>query len=275
MTDTWTEITGSKVPREGGGEHGRPLIIPEGGGDPIPYDRVTSFAGDIDDYYSIHRWQQRLAARGLVYDEDLRQEYKQAVAAGDTGLMNAIIDRAFTAAGGYDKAAHGTEVHALTEAVDRQRGTDPVDVPSEHLDLVTEYLRVVDYPIHGIEEFVVLDDLRVAGTFDRILEVDGRRYIADIKTGTVSKSTTPKMAIQLGLYAHGRRYDPATGQRSDLDVDQSNGIIINLYRTASGNQPKCKLHWINIRAGWEDGAELVQRVRRWRKGEGLTKPLAS
>ena len=114
----------------------------------------------------------------------------------------------------------------------------------------------------------MVDDIKTAGTFDRLIELDGQTYIADIKTGTIVWSLQ-KIAMQLAIYSRGQRYDPATGNRTPLgNVNQRNGIIIHL----PAEEASCTLYWVNIDAGWQ-AVERALWVRNWRNTKGLTQQM--
>jgi hypothetical protein len=121
--------------------------------------------------------------------------------------------------------------------------------------------------IVGIERFSVLDELKIGGTHDRTVRYQGRDYIADIKTGSVEYGAL-KIAMQLAVYSRSVLYDPATRERTPLEVDQDRAIVIHL----PAGQGRCDLHWVDIAAGWE-AVQVATQVRQWRKRRGLLTPL--
>lgn len=244
---------------------GRPYIIPEGGGKPKAYTRATTLAGTTEDTYALGKWLQRQAALGFVDRPDLILAV--AAARDDRQRLDEICEAAIEASKANAAATVGTAVHALTEVIDRG-GELPVVPAAYQADLdayraATANLR----PVH-IEQMVVLDDIEVAGTPDRIVEIpDGRHVVADIKTGKIDYGSQ-KIAIQLALYAHGRGYDVTTGARFDLPpVDQERAIVVHL----PAGTGQAELHWIDIAAGWE-AVDLAVRTRTWRKRRGLLTP---
>jgi hypothetical protein len=258
--EIWDNIptTEDKVPRD---RWQRPLIVPEQGGKPVAYTRVTTFAGSIEDMYSLGQWQQRMVALGLSKRPDLLLSV--AAHAEDKDELNRIAEAAKEAAAASAAATTGSALHKLAERYDRlQIGIN--DVPASHrADLQAYAATTAPFTFDGIEEFVVLDDLRIAGTFDRIVNYDGQRYVADIKTGSIEYGVT-KMAVQLALYSRGQLYTPEGALRRPIEVNQSAGIIIHL----PAGQGRCELYWIDLRAGW-DAVMLCGAVRAWRKRSGL------
>jgi len=97
----------------------------------------------------------------------------------------------------------GTAVHLATELWDKgtldEDTLDPVIVPYlEGWKLFTAETGAV-WDITGIEQRVFSTSHRYAGTLDRIGTVNGRRTLADIKTGLSNSRNT---ALQLAAYCH-------------------------------------------------------------------------
>ncbi len=241
---------------------GRPLVTPPDGGKPVPYTRATTLASTLEDTYNLSRWQQRMVAIGLADRPDLLL----AVTAhrNDRDELNKLCEQALEAAKGTAAATTGTALHALTEQLDRgeELPTVPPDAEAD-LAAYTEAMRGID--ILEVERFVVLDDIKVAGTYDRLVDIGGIRTVADIKTGTIEWGL-PKIAMQLAIYSRGVPYNPNDGTRSEpLNVDQRNGLIIHLP-AGSGT---CTLHWVDLHRGWE-AVKLALQVREWRNARNLT-----
>lgn len=244
----------------------------------IPYTRASTLGGTLEDQYNITLWKQRLTALGIARSRSLQMEL---AAAGDNKrAVNAVIERAFLAAGGEDKANIGTSLHALCEQVDR--GITPEFVPEDFQADIAAYKRTT-FPVQwrAIEEFVVCDFLQVGGTPDRIGTLHepltfrngvtlpvGWTGVFDIKTGSVDYPHS--FAIQLAAYAAGKRYNPATGERTEYEprMDEHNAVIIHLPAGAG----TCALEWLDISAGMA-AADLAGAVRRWRSRKNLTSHL--
>ena len=72
------------------------------------------------------------------------------------------------------------------------------------------------FEVLDVETFVVSDDVRAAGTFDRLVRCpDGRVRVADLKSGKSEADYPLATATQLATYANGKRYDPETVLRAD------------------------------------------------------------
>lgn len=236
---------------------GRPLIIPPDGGKPVPYTRATTLAGTLDDRSALEKWMCRQTAIGLADRTDLYV----AVSAhrDDKTRLNKIVEEAKEAAKSSASATRGTAVHALTELVDRQQDLPnlPDDVAA---DLAAYRNTMAQLQVEAVEQFLVCDELQVAGTADRIVTFDGRRHILDLKTGSTLDYSWGAIAQQLAIYARGAIYDPTDGTRTPIDVDVDVALVVHL----PAGHATCTLHVVNIDHGWE-AAQLSSRVRNYRK----------
>jgi len=246
---------------------GRPLITPLGGGEPIPYTRVSTLAKALDDQSGLMSWKQRKTAEGLLRRPDLITRVAGALANGDPDTdwptkraLNDVCSEAIEAAGASRGASSGTGFHALTEAIDK--GDEPLFVPEAdqvRLDAYRIATQGIDWL--DIECFVVNDVVLAAGTFDRLGRLpDGRVLVMDLKSGKSEADYPLATATQIATYANGHRYDPATGERAPLhpDLDVTSGVLIHL--PASGG---CSLFELDLVVGWRC-AQLAAEVRRIR-----------
>lgn len=259
MTTTAFPMKSDEIERDG---WGRPLVMPVDGGKPIAYTRCTTYVGVLDDTFKLAQWQQRMVALGLMMRTDLRvafasiaDELSSADPSKSTkDRANDICQQAIEAAKGNAKATTGTALHAMTERIDRGLSLD--HAPEEYAADLDAYRRATQplTAVH-IERFMVHDDLKIGGTPDRIVELNGRHYIADLKTGSVDFAAL-KISMQLAVYAHSRLYDIKTGRRSDIEIDQQRAIVIH----APAGSGTCRLLWADIAQGWH-AVELARRVR--------------
>ncbi|HEX5522699.1 MAG TPA: hypothetical protein VFX53_04575 [Pedococcus sp.] len=223
----------------------------------MPYTRCTTLVDALDDKYNLGRWQQRMVAIGLADRPDLLL----AVAAhrSDKQALNKITEQALAAAQAGAAATVGTALHALADRIDRGQPLGVIPAAYE-ADLRAYEERTKPLQVKTIEEFCVLDDLRVAGTCDRVVAYGGHYYIADTKSGSIDWGGL-KIAQQLAVYAHSVPYDPATHQRvpRQFTVDTDWAIVIHL----PAGQGRCELKWVNIAAGWQavQTSVLVRELR--------------
>lgn len=243
---------------------GRPLIVPPNGGKPRGYSRPTTIAGTLDDLYGLMKWKQRQTAIGLADRRDLMV----AVTAhrDDKKQMDRLCEDAMEAAASSSSATIGTAVHKLSEMVDSGQELPTVDeLVRADLEAYAEAMR--PFTVVEAEQMVVCDEIEAAGTPDRVVEWRGKRFILDLKTGSSLDFSMGKIAMQLAIYAHSQRYDPATGERTDLDVHQGAGIVVHV----PAGTGTAEVVWVDLRSGWE-AVQLAMQVRDWRKRRDLRKP---
>lgn len=256
-------------------------LIPEEDGKREPYTRATTVAKGMADTFGLEQWQQGQIANGMgrkpalvklarshpIYDE-AKSVYKE------------IIEAAFEASDGADGRRAGTALHKQTERLDLGLITLDTDLDPDDLARLTEYQMClmdngITIELEHIEEILLFRGLRhtdgqakagwrIAGTADRIARLpDGRRVIADLKTGKNVDQGALEFAVQLAIYAnHTDTYDAETdtvGER--IEVDRSTGLIIHL---PSQGEVKCELHTIDLNVGF--GALICSMERReWQK----------
>jgi hypothetical protein len=251
-----------EVPRD---RWGRPLIKPiDGQGRAKAYTRATTYVGCLEDTFNLAKWQQRMVALGLAARPDLLL----AVSAhsDDKRRLDDICAEAREAAAASSAATTGTALHRLAERLDRGEDVAVPPMAAADLDAYRRATTGIDW-LH-IEQITVHDELKVAGTPDRIGRIGGRGRIYDLKTGSIEWGMG-KIAMQLALYARSRLYDIATGQRTDLDVDLERAVIIHL----PAGEGRCELVEVDITAGWE-AVQLATQVRAWRARKDLASPVA-
>lgn len=242
---------------------GRPLIIdPDGGAKLKPYTRVSTLAKTLDDQSGLMRWMQRQVAIGIAHRADLLA-LARATDPTDKRTLADLCEQAMAAAGASSAANTGTALHSFTEAIDN--GHD-IDIPAEFAADLTAYRAAME-PLHVVacEQFVVIDELEAAGSFDRLVTLpNGQNVIADIKTGKDAATYATATAAQMALYARGKLYDPTTGRRVPLpgDVSHDLGLLIHLPAGAG----TCSIYKVDLAFGWLM-ATVATEVRGMRKAK--------
>ncbi|MET9861946.1 hypothetical protein ABZY93_22015 [Streptomyces smyrnaeus] len=300
MTLTLMELPNDKhpnsaVPRDG---HGRPLVIPPCGGRPTALTRTTTFIDCIEDKSNLATWKQRETLRGAAMQPGLLDAVADLdpSSPADKRKLTALAERAADVAGANRASSQGTRLHTLSEYVDRGDPL-PSGITSEELaDMAAYMVETCELRMLSVEQFVVVPELAVGGTFDRTAELTGRpcpsagcpgRHIVDLKTGSMEYGTV-KMPAQLAIYSRGQKYDhtmfPAPNRAEDekawekwkrtevpaaeaamaytplADICQDWGIVIHLPQ----GKATCTLHWADLRKGWEL-ALFAKDVRARRK----------
>jgi hypothetical protein len=264
-----------RVPRD---RYDRPLIHVPGAAKLIPYTRCTTYVDCIEDKTSLATWGKRMVVVGASHAPPLLNQARGIDPNDRDGKkqLNRIAEQLVTLAGAHDKRTKGTYLHTLSEHVDRGEAL-PACTASDLADMVAYKSATVMLDVLHIEQLVVVDALKVAGTPDRISYYDGPgpdgkplagNLITDLKTGSVDHGAL-KMAMQLSVYSRGLFYDHRTQTRRPLpDVHQDWGLIIHLP-AGSG---KCTVYWVDLATGWE-AVQVAAQVRALRNRRKVLIPL--
>jgi PD-(D/E)XK nuclease superfamily protein len=269
VTDLLTTPAPDPIKRDG---WGRPLVVPPSGGKAVAYTRCTTYVSCLEDTFNLGKWMQRMVAIGITQRPDIHLQVASLAGNPDGNKrdLDKACDAAREAASASAAATTGTALHQLTELIDR--GQDVGVIPEAYTADLKAYETATAHMKHlWIEQFCVQDPLKIGGTPDRIVEVDGKRYIADVKTGSIEFGIG-KIAMQLAVYARSQVYDIDTAERSVHDAELDKGIIIHL----PAGKGTCGLYWVDILAGW-GGVKHAKDVRSWRakKFTDLTEKYAS
>jgi len=248
---------------------GRPMVVgPDGR--KRAYTRATTLAKATDDEGGLTKWSMRQVIAGAVARPDLFALASTQL--DEKGVLDKTCEALKEAAASSRGANLGTALHALTERLD---GGLPLGVvlPELQPDLdayvATMEASGIETVPGMLERFVVLDDLEVAGSFDRLLRLpDGRVVVGDLKTGADLSYSWRSIAVQLAVYAHGQLYED--GKRSPLPagLDQTVGVVMHL----PAGKGACTLYELDLTAGWE-AAQLSMRVRQWRSRRDLAREI--
>lgn len=255
--------------------YGRYLLPdPDNSRKELPWTRATTFAKSISDTFGLTKWELRMAVKGVASRSDL---YALAAATPieDKGKLDRIAADAKEVAAASSGANLGSALHGFTERLDRGEQVDvpapwAADVNAYHAALNAAGVRILP---HLIERIVVVPELKVAGTLDRIVTLDdpGRpALIADVKTGKDLSYGWLEISIQLALYAHATAMwnDHAQAYETMPHVDVDQAIVMHL----PAGKAQCDLYSVNIAAGWE-AAQVCHAVRQWRNRRDLAEPL--
>lgn len=258
-------------------QDGGPLQYVEGKKSPsnaIAYTRVSTLAETLDDKGGLLDWSAANAAVGVVRDASLYAQLAHLVSAyrdpwqDPVGKkqLKPLVARAQQVAGSDEAAGMGTAFHGLTEIVDA--GGWPDFAPPPLVPWLHKYREeMADWEVLDTEVFVVNDELQTAGSLDCLVRhrQTGRIVVGDKKTGKSEPDYPLKTTVQVAIYAHGERYDQATGDRLPLheDVDLNHGLLIHAP-IRNGGEPQVSLYPLDLAKGWEL-AQLAVQVRAARK----------
>jgi hypothetical protein len=246
----------------------------------VGFTRPSTLAKSLDDTTALALWRTRKTAHGLLMRPDLMTRIAGVVAKGkgDTEYdhqskraVNAICNEAAEAAKVSVGASAGTGFHELTEALDEGLPLDFVtDADRQRVEAYRYATRYLE-PLEA-EVFVVNDIVHAAGTFDRLWRLpDGRVVVGDLKSGKSEALYPLSTTIQIAVYANGKKYDPVTGERTEIhpDLDPRVGLLVHM--PPSGG---CELYELDLMLGWK-AAWVAMQAREIRaiKPNVLSRPI--
>jgi hypothetical protein len=233
----------SLVPRD---QWDRPKII-QPDGTLVSYRRASSVAEAIDGHIGLDNWHCKLTALGLAARPDLMQAVQVAK---NNKELTAIINEAQVHAGRDVASNNGSYMHRLTDLIDTGK-----DIPSGlpvHVEAMLEKYAeaTADLEVLDSERFVVQDELRIAGTYDRRVRSrkTGRVLIGDLKTGQKLAYQATKTPAQVAAYAKGVWYD-LDGDREPHGAEEDWGLLIHLPWTIDPREAECEVYWLDLRIG--------------------------
>lgn len=251
-----------------------------GGVKEVLYTRTTSFVGALEDRQNLEAWQKRIVLLGLKASPMLVDRLRVLDIEDREGL-DELAEHAYEAGDGYRAAQKGTDLHGLTELVDTGQPL-PEGVSLDDRRDMAAWVRITEryrMTMLGMERFVVVDRLKVGGTYDRTVVSDHpglscplctKPKVVDLKTGRIDYGAG-KMAQQLAVYANGRGYDPETGKRSSHPVCRHRGFIVHLAQGTG----EASLHSLDLVEGWK-AVRLSKAVREHRRvSRGWMTPIDS
>lgn len=225
------------------------------------YSRASSFALPIEDRSNLEKWFKRQVMLGTAAREDL--QLAALAHRNDKHKLDDLAEQAMAEAKSGARATIGTAVHALTEELDAGAQVPETLPRAYRADLEAYKAATKDVEVISAEHSVVCDELKVAGTFDRLVRYQGKVYIADIKTGSTTDFSGLTFAVQLACYAHGSLFDLEHYERTEWPSeppDRERALVIHL----PAGEGRCSLKWLDIRDGW-DAAHLASVAKALQK----------
>lgn len=274
---------------------GRPHV--DDNGKPLrqvaPFTRPSTMGEMCEDQRGLGKWKAAVALWGAF--RSMNDTIRLAVMAirgyddkVDKSALYELVDKAQQIADIDHAARHGIALHALFEQADRGLELPPVGRDQVTVDAYVEAMEPFD--VIDIERFVVIDDvtengrtleINAAGTLDRRITVrrptavvnkageiigillPGDIIVVDIKTNSAADYYGVKYRLQCWLYAHGKGYDHATGERTPLGTRTDFALIVHV--PAGGDA--ASFYWIDMR----DGIDLAATAMKVREHRNLGK----
>lgn len=246
------------------------------------YTRVTTWISCLEDTYSLGQHLERGVAVGMAARPSLCARANNVDLTGPEDVvkkaLTEIAEEARAAAGWNEKAALGTAFHDTAQIWDEHPSErDPGfgafgrQLSPEFRAMLAAYAeKTASNEYAHIEQGMVNDELRTYGTPDRLRYANAfqpggtgvgsaKLRVTDIKTGRIDYGWQ-KMELQLACYALSALYDPDTGIRTELDIDQEFAEIVHVPY----GQGTCTVHVVPIAEAIETLKTLVPTVRAWR-----------
>ena len=297
-----------KVPRDG---WDRPLVVPRGGGRPLGHTRTTTFIDCIEDKSNLSMWKMRQILVGVAKDPSVLSVVHSLdlADAKDKLRLTALAERMLDVSGANNKREQGTHLHLLSELVDAGLalpvGTSDADV----VDMMAYMLGTTAFSFRHVEKLVAVNELRTAGTPDRVALYTGpgplpdmyfedELLITDLKTGSAEFGQL-KIASQLATYSRGKFYNHSVfGFHADMQEDEKafkawkatafDAELAETAYTSIGNVNQewgvvfslpagsgvLTLKWVDLTLGWEL-AQLALTIRAARSRKGAMLPFRS
>lgn len=227
------------VPRD---QWERPLIVLPDGSDVRAYIRASKYGKLIEDYYTLHRWDERNIVWGMSRGRHLVVR-AQAVTAQTGGenvkILQDVAERAKLLAGGDAGALTGTGLHKLSERRDAGEDLSYLD-PMTMACLDAYAALLAPFEILASETFVVCDELGGAGSFDRVVRLRfpirwpdgvvwpaGMIVVIDVKTGKITSMPywACDFTVQQLIYATGVPYLPGITVLDDPSKRSAGNIV--------------------------------------------------
>ena len=243
------------VPRD---QWERPLIVTADGRDIVAYVRASKYGKLIEDYYTLHRWDERNIVWGMSRGRHLvvrAQGVAEQTGRDAVTTLQDIAERAKVIAGADAGALTGTGLHKLSERRDAGHDLSYLDpMTAQCLDAYAELL--APFEVLASETFVVCDALGGAGSFDRVVRLRfpirwpdgvvwpaGMIVVIDVKTGKISSMPywACDFSCQQLIYATGVPYLPGITVLDDPSKRSAGNIV------AVRDQPG-----VNGRITWDD-----------------------
>lgn len=187
------------------------------------YSVTTLTKGGLPEGYGLQKWKREVVAKG-------------AVAAVQEGILVPMVESSPDAAIAYlselpfartKKAADlGTEIHAAIEALVLEKpAPDPSPEAVPYLDAFREFLKEYEPTFLAAEATVYHRSHAYAGTLDAVVEIDGRRHVLDVKTGT---GVYPEVALQLAAYRNAEFIGGPDGAEHPMIQTEPVGLCLHL-----------------------------------------------
>lgn len=238
-------------------------------GEERAWTRATTVAKALSDEYHLTQWKLRMVAKGMSQRPDLIAGAAAADLDEDKGTLNKIAEQAMDRAGSGTGANLGTALHSFTHRLDRGEAMSSLGAPAPlDKDLAAYVAALGAHRLRirpeWIERIVVVPELGIAGTLDRIVEqptsyaAAAPLTVLDLKSQKTMDFGGLEIAIQQAIYTRATHvWDPATRTYQPMPpVDQDRALVLHL----PVGQARGQVYGVNLIEGWA-AVQLAMQVR--------------
>lgn len=255
-------------------------------GPEVPWTRVTTIAGTLEDRYHLERWGKRKVLEGIVIDRGLVSQAAEVFAeyGADPDVKEAkdrldkLAGMAIDLAGAHKGADSGTELHSLTEGMNQGTLLFEDEAP-EHLkaNLRAYADTLVQHGISVVPEYmeriICCPELNAVGRLDNLVHEAGTELLRvfDLKTQKTMDFGAMKIAIQLAIYANGyAMFNEETWTWEEMPpVDKALATVCHLPVLAEHEDKACHLYDVDLEWGWR-WAKASAQTRKARNSKPVT-----
>jgi hypothetical protein len=256
----------------------RPLISQPDSGELVPYTRASTMTDVLCDHTGLTKWKTARAMVGIGRRPELMLEAIGLCGADDEVANKLAYDLGSRAASAGDadmKANLGTAIAAIVER--HLKGETPADA-GPWQPTVDAVLRVLGgFEVHGLERFVVHDELCAAGSYDYYasplgwMQLPGGSWVGpddpgiiDLKTAQTCRYFDVKFEAQIGgVYHDASPYrvvdsESGAGERYPWSHGAPRWALI-LHAPAGLDW--AQLRWVDVEAGRRSARRAVEQRR--------------
>lgn len=185
------------------------------------------------------------------------------------GNINKILDesaKAYTKKSDKGKDV-GSLIHAAIEAFLLKEEHEVPKDAKKPLDSFIKWFEEVEPTVLDVERIIYSKDLDYAGTFDSLLEIDGKTVLCDVKSTNSSRSAPngiyPEMFLQLGAYSLAlHEEDKSIGVQDLMIIRVSKTGELNTLRSSEVGMSvrDCEDAWLNVLNIYKTMVPLTKRL---------------
>ena len=201
---------------------------------------ASSYGKIIESTQNLERWKQVSVLKGAIADGGLLRRFANA---NDRDEQDEILEQLMAAGKANEGRDFGSDAHRVTERYDK--GLE-VSQDEWSVGIVERWKAALDscgirVDPGLVERVVLLPELRVCATFDRVGFYRGEAHILDLKTGSSAIRYPHAACVQLALIANAEWITVGEGDKKGdsttwtefepmIPVNKKHGIIVHLER---------------------------------------------